>query len=204
MSTNINQETSQGDVNVMVDKFMEVQGKRAKLYNDLKVAFSRQFTEDTQESRLQYQTKLKSIGDRFSECSLTLKQMRGGQDDSNHAFFQLLERIQLLEKDKLALTLSLYSLRNALQADHFSWERRPYNPGEKDLQHIQDIISAYKMLQRVDFDNDRTQFDFISRQMACRQDGIQAISLVQHKLEEVVENINEVVYSIQDLQDQYH
>eukprot|EP01024_Parvocaulis_polyphysoides_P001871 TRINITY_DN10545_c2_g1_i1.p2 TRINITY_DN10545_c2_g1~~TRINITY_DN10545_c2_g1_i1.p2 ORF type:complete len:221 (-),score=24.62 TRINITY_DN10545_c2_g1_i1:610-1272(-) len=190
----------------LLEKFMQIQSERAKLYNDLKNSFAKLLLEDSKLNNQNYQQQLQSLATRFNECSTAMKQLQNYNNDNNNKngngrqiVSQQLDNIQNLEKQKLHLTLASYSLKQAMKAEQFSWERRPYFQGEKEQQNIQDVIAGFKMLQNAGIDAENQQgFDFVSKQMACKRDVQRGIQVAERKLEQVIEDINELIYSIQE------
>eukprot|EP01026_Neomeris_dumetosa_P071182 TRINITY_DN71689_c0_g1_i3.p2 TRINITY_DN71689_c0_g1~~TRINITY_DN71689_c0_g1_i3.p2 ORF type:complete len:195 (-),score=21.13 TRINITY_DN71689_c0_g1_i3:158-742(-) len=178
---------------------MQIQGDRAKLYNELRTSFLSTLTTKSKEKDQQYQQEVHRIGDLFNKCSISFKQIQESVANRSPIMSKLLSEIQNLEKKKLHLTLTSYILRKSLKEGCFSWERRPYYQGEKDQQQIVDIISGFKMLQRTEDNQNYEMFEFVNKCMPCEQDGIGAVQIAEKQLEEVIEEINGLVYSVLDL-----
>eukprot|EP01023_Acetabularia_acetabulum_P004791 TRINITY_DN12030_c0_g2_i1.p1 TRINITY_DN12030_c0_g2~~TRINITY_DN12030_c0_g2_i1.p1 ORF type:complete len:206 (+),score=19.33 TRINITY_DN12030_c0_g2_i1:355-972(+) len=188
----------------LLENFMNIQTQRAKLYNELKSSFTNLLSQDSHQNNQAYQSELQRLATKFNECSSSLKNLQNDQNENNNQqqqiLSQMLDDIQQLEKQKLHVTLASYSLKKALKAEQFSWERRPYYQGEKEQQNVQDVITGFKMLKNGGLGQDQQMFDFVNNQMACKQDIQLGIQFAEQKLEQVIDEINELIYSIQETQ----
>mmetsp|Transcript_4407 Transcript_4407/g.10919 ORF Transcript_4407/g.10919 Transcript_4407/m.10919 type:complete len:235 (-) Transcript_4407:171-875(-) len=114
----------------LLTSFQGVQRQRAQLYARLHQGF-RRFLETRQEGI--YKTLMADVTVAFSECSQQviaaeeeLKDRCGRAD-----LALLLRRVQVLEREKLALTLSLQALKQAGSVGVFSWQRAAASGAEQ-------------------------------------------------------------------------